>query len=344
MIQTIDQPSSPQPHGRAVSVSLGAVGTVLFASDALCALLVIAISSVLGLGAPVFLALVATLLMGLAAGRYRKSFAVKPYEEWYAAGGIAFLGAIAGFAIALALSFAPFGALAGSIAWWALASVAASYVHRQRRIGTYMTSLHHVREAALGSRWRVEQHAIRLLDTIFSLVGLVILLPVFLLIAIVIAIDDGNPVIFSQQRVGRDDRDFTMWKFRTMKRDADSRWASPDDDRITKTGRRLRATSLDELPQLLNILTGSMSLVGPRPEMRAYAERFTHTYAHYSQRHIVRPGLTGWAQVRLVRNYQPEDVLPVLEHDLFYVQYASVQLYMFCLVKTACEVFSHKAV
>ncbi len=170
------------------------------------------------------------------------------------------------------------------------------------------------------------------------------LAPVLAMIAVAVWLDCKTPILFLQERIGRDDRAFTMWKFRTMRANASGQWATPGDERITRTGAFLRRSSLDELPQLWNVLRGDMSLVGPRPEMREYADRFNADLQNYSQRHIVRPGLTGWAQIILPRNLQPSDVPSVLVHDLFYVQNVSVYLYMFCLVKTLCECGTHAAV
>ena len=135
----------------------------------------------------------------------------------------------------------------------------------------------------------------RLFDLIVALVALVVLSPVLLVLALVVAVSLGRPVIFSQVRPGRDARPFRMFKFRTM-RDATTPTGEPlpDEERLTAVGRFLRGTSLDELPELWNVLKGDMSLVGPRPLLMQYLPLYTPSQA---RRHEVRPGITGWAQV-----------------------------------------------
>jgi len=187
-----------------------------------------------------------------------------------------------------------------------------------------------------------ERALIRVLDVVFTVVAGVLLAPVMLAIAVMIRRNDGPPIIFRQVRVGQHDRNFVMLKFRTMREDAGAAWVVPGDDRITPFGAFLRRSSLDELPQLWNVLIGNMSLVGPRPEMRDYVDRFSAEAPTYWQRHLVRPGLTGWAQISLTRNVQPTDMPHVLRSDLFYVENASLYLYLFCLAKTAFELVSHR--
>ena len=321
-------------------------GLLLFTTDCIAAFLALVIVDVIsGSGATPFLTLAATLLIASAVGRYRTTFAIGPADEWYASIGVALLGMIAGILIALILSFDWVAAPATSLVWSMFAALAAVHLHRMRRGNLhYEGVVEHVRESGRGSLWTGQQWMIRLLDLFFATVGLIVLSPVMLLVALAILRDSGTPVLFSQERVGRDDKSFVMWKFRTMRNGASDEWARPGDERITRTGTFLRKTSLDELPQLWNVLRGDMSLVGPRPEMREYADRFVQAMQNYSQRHIVRPGVTGWAQLVLPRNFQPDDVGTVLPYDLFYVQNVCLYLYMECIVKTACEIFSHRAV
>ena len=321
-------------------------GLMLATADCVAAVIALVVSVVIsGTGATAFLTLAATLIIAGAAGRYRGTFALRPADEWYAAGGMAVLGASAGIVLAAMLGFDLFAAIGSTIVWVPVAALFAGRLQRIRRGGTrYEGVLERVRESSLGTLWRAQQSLLRCLDVLFVLVISVIAIPVSAVIALLVWRDSGRPVFFTQERVTRDDKSFVMWKFRTMRSGAGSDWVVPGDDRITPFGRFLRKTSLDELPQLWNVLCGDMSLVGPRPEMREYADRFSHQMDAYSQRHIVRPGLTGWAQVNLPRNLQPEDAPSVLRADLFYVQNAGVHLYMLCLVKTACEIFAQKAV
>lgn len=324
---------------------LHGAGISLFVADSVAALVALVLAVALDVAAPAFLTLAATLLIALACGRYRRSYAVNANEEWYQAAGVAFLGLCCGMLLAVMLRFSPFGPLVAAVLWTLGAGFASGYLARTRRAGrTYGVTLERVHERPLSLGGHVEHGIIRLLDTLFAGAALIVLSPLLLLVALAILIDDGGPVVFSQTRIGRDDRDFTMYKFRTMRREAGDDWVKPGDDRITRTGRWLRRTSIDELPQLWNVLIGEMSLVGARPEMREYAEDFSHAYQQYSQRHILRPGLTGWAQIRMPRNLEPSDAPDVLRHDLFYVQHAGLYLYLFSLMKTAAEFVTHRAV
>ncbi len=141
----------------------------------------------------------------------------------------------------------------------------------------------------------------RPLDIALSLFGLIISLPLWLIIAIIIWMEDGRPIFYSQRRVGKDGKVFTVLKFRTMIKGAEKYtgpvWASENDPRVTKVGRILRATAMDELTQLLNILKGDMSFVGPRPERPELVEKFLKEFPDFKKRFAVKPGLTGLAQV-----------------------------------------------
>ena len=198
------------------------------------------------------------------------------------------------------------------------------------------------------AQWRV-RHGLypvwkRTFDVVLSATGLVLTSPLMLLAAVCIAIESGFPIFFRQERVGRDGTTFFMYKFRTMWQDAGPQWAQPGDSRITNVGALLRRSSLDELPQLLNVLRGDMSLVGPRPEMPQFARGFRQSIAQYSDRHIVRPGITGWAQVYAKRNLRPEDMQQVVTYDFFYIEHASPMLDATIVAKTAAEFLFHRAV
>ncbi len=162
----------------------------------------------------------------------------------------------------------------------------------------------------------------RLFDLLVSLCGLVLLLPFAALVALLLKIDSRGPVFFRQRRLGLDGRVFRMVKFRTMVRDAERAtgpiWSPQDDPRVTRVGRILRKLSIDELPQLVNVLLGDMSLVGPRPERPELVEKFKASIPRYMLRHRVKTGMTGWAQVHGLRGNTPLDKR--IEFDIFYIQ------------------------
>jgi len=172
------------------------------------------------------------------------------------------------------------------------------------------------------------------------MLALVIAVPVIIalpLIIAVIAVDSPGPVLLRQRRVGWRGREFTMLKLRTMTVGAEAdgcTWAQKEDPRVTRFGRFLRATRLDEVPQLLNVLRGEMSLIGPRPERPEFVELLEQTVPHYRARLAVRPGITGWAQV--MGNYAAsvEESLRKLEYDLYYVKHQSVVLDLQIALKT----------
>lgn len=182
----------------------------------------------------------------------------------------------------------------------------------------------------------------RAIDIVVSAVGLAIASPFMLIIAAAIKLTSPQgPILFRQPRVGRDDRRFTVYKFRSMIPDAEATTgpvvARPDDDRCTPVGRVLRRLSLDELPQLFNILKGDMSLVGPRPMPIFLVERFTEEIPRYLERHQVRPGLTGWAQVNDLRG--GEAFADRAMYDIYYVENWSLALDLKILILTAVRVF-----
>ncbi len=184
----------------------------------------------------------------------------------------------------------------------------------------------------------------RIIDVTLAGVAAAIFLPVMIVAMALIYLESGRPIFFYQERIGLGGRVFSIVKFRTMQTQAGSEWARPGDTRITRLGRSLRRFSIDELPQLFNVLQGDMSIVGPRPEMRSFATRFRQIFAFYDERHRVRPGLTGWAQVYMKRNLEPTDAGAVLLHDLFYVRHCSIYLDLVLICKTAAEFLFHRAV
>ncbi|MCP3918556.1 MAG: TIGR03013 family PEP-CTERM/XrtA system glycosyltransferase [bacterium] len=168
----------------------------------------------------------------------------------------------------------------------------------------------------------------RTVDIVFALVILFFMWPFMLLTALAVRFESPGPILFKQERVGQDGKPFTMRKFRSMRADAEKEtgpvWSSEDDPRITRFGRIMRKTRLDELPQLFNVLGGSMSLVGPRPERDHFVQELAARIPYFQQRHIVKPGLTGWAQINYPYGNTVEDALHKLQYDLFYIKNYSV--------------------
>ncbi len=178
----------------------------------------------------------------------------------------------------------------------------------------------------------------RSMDLLLAAAGLIITIPLMMLVALVIVVTSGGPALYRQQRVGQHGRVFTVYKFRTMRLDAEKEtgavWARHNDDRVTRVGRVLRRTRLDELPQLWNVLRGDMSVVGPRPERPEFVRSLTEDIRFYGQRHVIRPGLTGWAQVCYTYGASVEDAMEKLQYDLFYIKHRSTALDLFILAKT----------
>ncbi len=182
----------------------------------------------------------------------------------------------------------------------------------------------------------------RALDLALVVPGLIVLSPLLLLLALLVKLDSDGPVFYSQERVGHNNKVFRMLKFRTMRVGADkgATWTVKDDPRRTRSGGFLRRSSLDELPQLFNILKGEMSLVGPRPEQPRYVEQFKRSIPRYLQRHQVKAGLTGWAQVHGWRG--DTSIEERTAFDLYYVENWSLSLDLLILAKTALELFEHE--
>ena len=182
----------------------------------------------------------------------------------------------------------------------------------------------------------------RAFDVLVSLLGLAVLGIPMLLLALLIQLDSEGPAIFAQERLGKDGVPFTMYKFRTMRLDAEKngpQWASENDQRCTKLGRIIRKSRADELPQLVNVLKGEMSLVGPRPEREFFYEEFEQYIHGFSQRLKVTPGITGWAQVNGGYNLLPEEKIV---YDMEYIGNCSVWMDIKCLLRTVGVVFEHK--
>ncbi|QDV06691.1 UDP-N-acetylgalactosamine-undecaprenyl-phosphate N-acetylgalactosaminephosphotransferase [Planctomycetes bacterium Poly30] len=178
----------------------------------------------------------------------------------------------------------------------------------------------------------------RVTDLILSIIMLVLLWPVMLFTAIAVRMTSPGPVLFTQERVGQDGKPFILMKFRSMRADAEKLsgpvWASEDDPRITSWGKVMRKTRLDELPQLFNVLAGSMSIVGPRPERQHFVDQLAARIPYFQLRHIVKPGVTGWAQINYPYGNTEQDALHKLQYDLFYIKNYSVLFDLSILIST----------
>ena len=179
----------------------------------------------------------------------------------------------------------------------------------------------------------------RVIDLTLAAVALVVAAPLMALVALAVWLTSDGPVLYHQRRVGQHGRVFTVHKFRSMDHDAEAEtgavWSQGEaDPRITLVGHVLRRARLDELPQLWNILVGDMSFVGPRPERPEFVSQLAREIPYYGQRHVVRPGLTGWAQVRYTYGASVEDALMKLQYDLFYIKNLSLALDVFIMFST----------
>jgi exopolysaccharide biosynthesis polyprenyl glycosylphosphotransferase len=163
-----------------------------------------------------------------------------------------------------------------------------------------------------------------------SIIGIILTLPVMAVVAVIVKITSPGPVLFRQRRVGLNGAQFTVFKFRTMRKDAEAEtgaiWAAKNDPRITPAGRWLRRLRLDELPQLFNVLRGEMSIVGPRPERPEFVAVLQERIPYYRQRHCVKPGITGWAQINHKYGDTIEDAIIKLEYDLYYIKNLALSL------------------
>ena len=201
---------------------------------------------------------------------------------------------------------------------------------------------------AIEARWLVysggfrssllRRFAQRSLDALISILGLAIMFPSMLILALLIRLDSPGPIFYRQERIGKNDCPFQILKFRSMYLDAEAdnvpRWAQINDPRVTRLGGFLRRTRMDELPQLINVLKGEMSIVGPRPERPAFVHTLRQHIPFYGVRHLVRPGITGWAQINHEYTASLEDTKLKLEYDLFYVKNHSIFLNLAIILQT----------
>lgn len=213
-----------------------------------------------------------------------------------------------------------------------------SFIERETgRIGIDTVSLRWLIFSPGFRRGRLRAGVKRFADFMLSAGALILLSPLMALTALVVKIDSPGPALFSQVRVGLGGKPFTIYKFRSMRQDAEAngaQWAQKNDQRITKVGKFLRMTRLDELPQLYNVLRGDMSLVGPRPERPEFVKDLSKEIPFYMERHSVRPGITGWAQTSFAYAATIEDTKIKLEYDLYYVKNYSLFLDLLVLIQT----------
>jgi len=215
-------------------------------------------------------------------------------------------------------------------------------VHHVRRMHEAMTGrvqIDRLSENDVGALLPSPNYSVikRLIDVFGVLLVTPIVLPVMLLVALAIRLDSPGPALFVQNRVGQGDRDFRIYKFRSMRANAESagaQLAAVDDTRITRVGHFIRKTRLDELPQLWNVIKGDMSLIGPRPEQRKFVDQFDKEIPFYIYRHVVKPGITGWAQVTQGYAGNAEETRIKIEHDFYYIKHFSLWLDVLIVLKT----------
>jgi sugar transferase (PEP-CTERM system associated) len=187
---------------------------------------------------------------------------------------------------------------------------------------------------------RIHSTLERAFDILASLILLIVASPIMLATAIAIKLTEGPraTVFYRQERVGQYGRPFELLKFRSMREDAEAdgqaQWAQKNDSRVTRVGSFIRTTRIDELPQIINVLRGEMSFVGPRPERPQFVEQLNERIPYYRERHSIKPGITGWAQLCYPYGSSEQDAVEKLQYDLFYVKNHSLLFYLAILVQT----------
>jgi len=193
---------------------------------------------------------------------------------------------------------------------------------------------------------RISRATKRLVGLVLSTFMLILFSPLILLVSVAIKLDSRGPVLFSQERVGEYGKIYTLYKFRSMRADAEKEsgpvWASENDPRITRVGKIIRKLRIDELPQLWNVFKGDMSFVGPRPERPVFVEKLKKTIPYYNKRFSVKPGVTGWAQIKYPYGASEEDALQKLKYDLYYVKNMSIVMDLIVIFHTAKTVLLGK--
>lgn len=227
-----------------------------------------------------------------------------------------------------------FPALSLGVSFWDLAS---AYEEIKEKIPVFKISIDWFLENLKENEKKVYDKAKRFFDILFALLVLIFTLPFWPLIALLIKLEDGGPVFYLQERVGKNGKVFRLIKFRSMVPEADKigpKWAEEKDQRVTKIGKFLRKTHFDELPQMINILKGEMSAVGPRPQRVEFVREFEEKIPYYNFRHIIKPGFTGWGQVKFDTPDSSEDFASQFQYDLYYIKNRSFLLDLRILIKT----------
>ncbi len=180
----------------------------------------------------------------------------------------------------------------------------------------------------------------RIVDIVLSFLAMIIGIPVILIAGIFIKLEDKGPVLYKQDRLGRHGKEFYVYKLRSMRTDAEkfgAQWAEKDDPRVTKVGKFIRKTRIDEIPQLFNIFKGDMGIIGPRPERPGFTKEFEETYGHFVYRLAIKPGLTGWAQVNGGYEIDPGEKL---KYDIYYIKNRSLLLDIKIVFMTVKVIFT----
>lgn len=186
-------------------------------------------------------------------------------------------------------------------------------------------------------RSQIQNNIKRVFDIVMAIIIGIIALPFMAISAVIVRLESPGPIIYSQDRVGENGKEFKVHKFRSMRNDAEkdgAKWAQENDPRVTKFGNFMRKTRIDELPQLVNVLKGEMSFIGPRPERMVFIKELEKEIPYYNLRHMVKPGLTGWAQVMYPYGASVEDARKKLEYDLYYIKHHSLYLDMVIMFMT----------
>jgi len=178
----------------------------------------------------------------------------------------------------------------------------------------------------------------RVFDLVIATIVLVLALPLLLIVAALVKLDSRGPVFYRQERIGRKGHPFILYKFRSMRADAElggvPQWAAIGDSRVTRVGKYIRYTRIDEIPQLINVLRGEMSVIGPRPERPYFVEQLTAEIPLYCFRHFVKPGITGWAQINAPYGASIDDARRKLRFDLYYIKHCGLKLDLLILLRT----------
>lgn len=229
-----------------------------------------------------------------------------------------------------------------ALAQMSLQGIAVYHIVQIKELLTGRTAIHHLHENTFGAFMPSPFYGVfkRLMDIVLVLASVPVVLPICLLTALVIKIQSrqtGGSVLFVQTRIGKGGRPYQMYKFRSMLPTSEAhgaKMASSDDKRITPFGRFIRKTRIDELPQFVNVLKGEMSLIGPRPEQPSFVDAFNDTIPFYPYRHIVRPGISGWAQVMQGYAGNEDETRTKLEYDFYYIKHFSFTLDLLIVIKT----------